>query len=412
MTSSTAPQTHDHHRRNHLLAFVGLLVLLAIVVGVLFGLNRSSKWTAPPETPRVTPAASELLVSWAPPLNSPGAQQSQVRSLPKTTTCAKTGTYSCTLKGVTDATPWTFSVREDIAGKWTKWSAYSAVVPHLDVVIVAGQSNALGWESFAVNPETGRNILQETATPADNVVPLSWDLPGDVEPSPNGLGDPPPVPLLTPQTLTNVFANLGGHIAFGPEINVARGLYALGHHNITILKVAQGGTALGGNGPWNPQTGYLYKDLVDSTHQLLSLEADRGISATIAAINWYQGESDSTQILASQYEANLTQLLGAMRHDLPTNSATPIVLVKNSMSAHISYLENHNGCSPIECEIMREANNEVRAADDDVAAKLPHVSTVDAVGFARAGGMIHLTAEGELELGTVLAKADASHNMT
>ena len=402
---------HGPHRRRRTLLVVGfILLLLALTVEV----EPSSDAATPiaPTAPLVTPGAETLKISWTA-AEGPTPEESQVRSLPSGKTCVAEGLPECTVEGINDATPWTFSVREKVDGAWSAWSGYSKPVPHRQIIVIAGQSNATGWESAARDPSTGNNLLTQSATPADQAIRIAWDQPESTENVRVGFGDAGPVPLLTPQILkVGTWIGPQGSQIFGPEVSLARGLYAKGVTDAVILKVTQGGTRLGNNGVWNPSTGARYEDLVNDAHQLETIEASEGYSATIAVINWYQCESDALEGLGSSYQVNLTHFITSLRHDLGTNAATPFVIVKESLAAYLTTAELMGTCTPAECQAWRTNDAKVRAADDAVAASVPHVVVIDSLPLARVDVNLHLANTGELTLGSELAVADFDAGMT
>jgi hypothetical protein len=312
-----------------------------------------------------------------------------------------------------DETPWTFSVREELKRGWTPWSPASAPLAHVSIVIVAGQSNATGWESTAVDPDTRRDILAETASPADEVQKLSWDQPKAISPAIAGLGSSGPVALLSPQILNDPDGPipLGSQI-FGPEISLARRLFDAGQRDVVVLKVAEGGSQLGGDGGWDPKGGSLYAALLSSTKELEGYEAAHGRMATVADINWIQGEADAINGEAASYEENLRVFISSLRHQLPTSPTTPVIVAKTSITEAIASWKAMGFCTPSKCAKLRAANAKVRAADGAVAESMPSVSLVETADLERHGMKLHLGATGELVLGERLAEAGLKAGLT
>ena len=391
-----------HHRRRLLISAVFVVACGVLVIGWGGGDSATAQALGVPPAPTVTPGAGSLTASWAPSSGVPPSSAAEVRTYPRSVSCAPSGDYSCRLR-VDDATPWTVSVRERIGSSWTAWSPRSSPVPHVSIVVVAGQSNATGWESEAIDAATGKNLLTQSPSPADRAIPISWDQPQTTKPARVGFDDSGPVPLLTPQILDDgQSSGPQGQQIFGPEVTLARGLYSAGVRDAVILKVTKGGTRLGDNGPWSPPSGALYSTLLTDARDLQTWEASKGRSATIATINWYQGESDSTPVLAPSYQRNLTNLITSMRTDLGAQTTTPFVIVKTSIAAYIDVQQRTGVCSPSQCAALHVADNEVRAADDAVASKLPAVALVDSILLPRIGVLLHLSNHGELLLGTAL----------
>ena len=395
-----------HYRRRLVISAVFIVACGVLVIGWGGGDSATALALGVPPAPTVAPGPGSLTASWAPPSGLPPSSAAEVRTYPSSATCVPSGDYSCRLR-VDDATPWTFSVRERIGASWTGWSPRSSPVPHVSIVVVAGQSNATGWESEAVATATGKNLLTQSSSPADRAIPVAWDQPQTTKPARVGFDGSGPVPLLTPQILDDgQSSGPQGQQIFGPEVTLARGLYSAGVRDAVVLKVTKGGTRLGDDGPWSPPGGALYSALITDARDLQSWEASKGRSATIATINWYQGESDSTSALAPSYQRNLTSLITSMRTDLGTRPTTPFVIVKTSIAAYIDVQQRTGVCSPSQCAAQHAADNEVRAADDAVAATLPSVALVDSILLPRTGVLLHLSNQGELLLGTALVTSN------
>jgi hypothetical protein len=182
---------------------------------------------------------------------------------------------------------------------------------------------------------------------------------------------------------------------------MARRLYNHGDQNIVVLKVAQSGTTL--TSPpalWTPRTGSLYQRLVNDSHLLEQNEAARGISASVGAVVWYQGEFDATPAAAPHYQAALQQFISDLHPDLGLAVNTPLILVKMEM-AYDYYSQLLNGQMDLaRWEVWNRANDEVRAADDWASANMPSVYTVDSAGLPRISDTVHLSDLSEMTLGS------------
>ena len=164
-------------------------------------------------------------------------------------------------------------------------------------------------------------------------------------------------------------------------------------------------TSLGGPGPWLPPHGRLFEELVRSTKATLRYEARRGVTASVGAIYWYQGENDASEpSLAGQYRTNLTTFLRDIRSEVPTAGRVPIVLAQESLGVVIAVGRAFHPPCPA-CATLEAGDTQVRAADVAVARTLPGVAVVDTLGLPRTGLGVHLSAAGDLRLGTELADA-------
>lgn len=107
---------------------------------------------------------------------------------------------------------------------------------------------------------------------------------------------------------------------FGMEL-AAGPVLSQHYEHPAIIKVTQGGTALGRRGiDWYPaplgssDVGPLYTALITSTRQALQEFTAAGDTYTVHALYWHQGESDASR--ESTYGALLTEFITRVRSDL------------------------------------------------------------------------------------------------
>jgi hypothetical protein len=240
---------------------------------------------------------------------------------------------------------------------------------------MAGQSNVTGYLSDATDVSSGADFFAAPyANGADEQSTIAWCQSFVVPPRTRR-----PVPLATPQVR-------GGSAKvqiFGPEIGLARTLFADAGRAVTIVKVAFGGQPIAA---WNPSVpDGLFDRLASLVAATLAHDAESGWLDAVGALFWYHGEADARSAsLAEQYRAGLVALIEGFRAGLPLGPATPIVLVKQSTPD-------------------RPGDAAVRAADDWAGTHLPHVVVVDSVDLPRMDDGLHLTNRAELELGRRMA---------
>ena len=265
---------------------------------------------------------------------------------------------------------------------------------------MAGQSNALGATSYAVDPITGINYFKRPYSNAADrksliVWPGWWELGPPATPS--GL-----VPLDTPQYLNFVTPLTQ---IFGPEVGLARQIWSDTGRPVTIDKVVYSDSSIS---QWSPATsGGLFDDMLGIVKQTMADDAAAGQLDTIGGFYWYQGENDAMDpTLYPEYQTNLTAFIDAVRSEFPISASAPVVLVKESLAEVIGVVQAAGLCTSPNCETLIAGDTAVRAADDWAAANLPDVFTVDSLGLPRtaADGGIHLSNVGELELGEAMAK--------
>ena len=255
-------------------------------------------------------------------------------------------------------------------------SASAGGVPsHRLVLIVAGQSNATGFGSYATDPVTGIDYLAAPfATAADSLDTITWKQSWLTDG-----GEPNEVPLDAPQTSIAP----GNPQVFGPEIGLAREVYAVTGQPVTVIKVTFPGTPLAHD--WIPGGG-LWDAMVSFIHGTVSRDAARGVSDKLGGFYWVQGEADAAVPKeAAAYRANLTKFVSDIRTRLPLGRAVPIVLGKVWVAAYPT------------------GNDQVRAADNYVAAHQAHVYTVDTKNLLRLPETLHILNTGELRLGDEMA---------
>ena len=256
----------------------------------------------------------------------------------------------------------------------------------MDVVLVAGQSNAVGYDA---RPD------QLPADPADREIWFWWrcgDPPPDehdstsggkwtyLQPQPRGQ---PKLPKSGRQ-YGNFAQPEGG---FGPEMGLARELRAREKRPLAVVKAAFSGTGL--RGDWNPtgEGGECYRALVAETRAALASALARGVSLRLRALIWVQGESDANAQDAAVYEQALGGMIAALRCDLAAPDLPALLAVNTRFGG------GRNAFMP-----------QIIAAQQALAAKDRHCVYVDTEGAAIANA-VHFNAEGTLEVGRRFAQA-------
>ena len=104
----------------------------------------------------------------------------------------------------------------------------------------------------------------------------------------------------------------------GPELSFAREVTQKVKAPIAIIKIAAGGTHLGGD--WNPNdpSGFkMYPLAVDWIHEALADLEQQGIKYRLEGFIWHQGENDMfNEDYMSNYGANLQRFIASWRRDL------------------------------------------------------------------------------------------------
>ncbi len=258
-----------------------------------------------------------------------------------------------------------------------------------DLILVAGQSNAVGADTSSV---------EIPANSADKDILFWWRC-----------GDPPPDDhdstskdwtTLQPQQKGNPMAKNGGvprqfgnfnnpKGGFGPEMGFARALYAREKKRLAIVKVAFNGTGM--TTDWdhgNPGAGgACYRALVEETKKAVTKAAEKGITLRVRAMVWVQGESDARERLAPEYEKNLGEMIKALRKEL--NAPDMIVLV----GVNTNFGGGKNKFMPVIVEQQKS-----------LAAHLARCAYVDTSGLTYANAA-HFDTKSTLTVGERFAEA-------
>lgn len=166
---------------------------------------------------------------------------------------------------------------------------------HYDLVILAGQSNAVGAGGAVSSglPTSPMNLQQ----PQEDVLFFS-----------NASGFSGPIDL---QPGTG--STLSGISRFGPEITFGRTVAdALPSSNLAIVKHAASATDL--DIQWSPTgSGSVYNSFLNTVNRATDSITNAGDTYEITGFLWVQGEADANREFGSDYEANLTNFITAIR---------------------------------------------------------------------------------------------------
>ncbi len=266
-------------------------------------------------------------------------------------------------------------------------SAFSAETR--DLILVAGQSNAVGFDASA---------KELPADDSDKLIMFWWRC-----------GDPPPdefdtisqgwttlqsQPRTAPMPKDKKVARQYGNFShaeggFGPEIGLARGLFTKEKHPIAIVKAAFSGTGM--TTDWdhnNPGAGgACYRALVEETKKAVAKAAEKGITLRIRALAWVQGESDANPKNAPEYEKNLGEMISALRKEL--NAPDMIALV----GVNTNFGNGKNAFMPVIVEQQKS-----------LAAHLARCAYVDTSGLTYANAE-HFDTRSTLTVGERFAEA-------
>jgi hypothetical protein len=109
----------------------------------------------------------------------------------------------------------------------------------------------------------------------------------------------------------------------------------------------------------------------------------------LKGILWHQGESDSTAVLAPDYEAKLHDLVKRLRKELDAEEA-PFIVGQLGQFAGIPW---------------NDARKQVDAAHRELPKKMPHCAFVESTGLTHKGDKVHFDSASYREFGKRYAKA-------
>lgn len=251
------------------------------------------------------------------------------------------------------------------------WPATGAEKPVLQVFLLAGQSNMAGADSVVPNPPGFQSTAADRAT-RFTMAPLP-----DVEKSAQY------VP----------WGEMRGHqaknqLVHGPEVGFARALHAAGWREVAIIKVHANFGREVPTWPW-AEGGALFDawtKFIDA--RLADLKA-QGYAVRVCGFLWHQGIDDAIHgPLASRYERNLGELIGALRRRY-ASATTPFVLARSVNSPIAHALTGSGDTGPMAV---------VRRAQVKVGETAPHAAWINVDDLPNVNTH-HFSAESQLVIG-------------
>lgn len=205
----------------------------------------------------------------------------------------------------------------------------SAAAETRDLLLIAGQSNAVGYDA---------KPSELPADDADRQV-MFWFRAGDPPPDEHDVTSGGqwltlrPQPKGTPMEKSKMprqYGNFSGATGgFGPEMGFARALFAKEKKPLAVVKAAWSGTGMAQD--WNPADagpgGSCYRALVAETRTAIAAAKAQGITLRPRALAWVQGESDANATHAPRYTKALGDMIAALRKDLDAPQLIALVAV-------------------------------------------------------------------------------------
>ena len=253
-----------------------------------------------------------------------------------------------------------------------------------NVFILAGQSNMAGADSEVDEPPG----FQQTT--ADRATQFAMA----------------PLPAGEPSNQYVAWGVIRGHqakgkLVHGPEVGLARSLHAAGWRDVAIIKVHANFGRDVQSWPWS-EGGTLFNSWTKFVDARLAELTVQGHSARVCGFLWHQGIDDAIHgKFASQYERNLTDLIGVLRKRYATEE-TPFVLARSVNSRIAQPAPDPEKISPM--AVVRRAQMKVGKSvswaawidvDDLTNVNTHHFSADSQIVIGRRFGEAFLALQGK-----------------
>lgn len=217
------------------------------------------------------------------------------------------------------------------------------VVNPVDVIIISGQSNAVGCTrceciSDSMGDQKYFEYYQgfESIQIAFDCWTKDWPITGGVTFYSQNIsrGDSFVKVSLGQGNSTNTF---------GPEIGIAEELHEEYANKLFLIKFACGASNL--KDDWLQKDSEMYPRLIEYVKKQMNKLVRKGYTPTIKAFCWMQGEGDSYQGYYQYYQDNLRQFVGNVREDLKDlagNKEIPFIDAGISNSSQWQYYKQVN----------------------------------------------------------------------
>jgi len=269
-------------------------------------------------------------------------------------------------------------------------TATRAANPHfggqpIDVLIVAGQSNAHGWGSDASQLSVENQRYAVSPNPLALLAYKERNLPD-------------------PLDNTGTFATLspqgpgfaGGFNGFGPELAVGTDLADSSQKPVAIIKYAIGSAGLNLN--FKKSANLLYPTFTAFVAAAQQQLREQDFVPTLRAVFWLQGETD-VALTPELYAKNVTDLVHDLRQDL---HAPNLEFFLTEINANMPAWRSKSQAVAVVNQAMVDLGKQ-----DPLVYFIPTADLTN--GFADA---VHYSANQEISIGQRWAKAYRDHNMS
>lgn len=273
----------------------------------------------------------------------------------------------------------------------------SSVIPDLgpvDVVLISGQSNAVGCTYCDYLFETMGSDKYAEYSNGYPSIQIAYDCWTKDYASSN--------PSFSSQNSSrrNNFVDVAlgqgnSTRTFGPEIGIAEAMHEKYANKLFLIKYACGASNL--KEDWMKRNSPMYGPFIDYVKKQIGNLKQKGYSPTIKAFCWMQGEGDAYPELYQSYQDNLRRFVGYVREDLRElsgNKDVPFIDAGISSAELWQYYRQIN-----EAKAAFAAESENNYFIDTIAAGLHTDQEPETVDYA------HYDSESQIQLGHLFAEA-------
>ena len=277
-------------------------------------------------------------------------------------------------------------------GNQTKSEEKSMEPKPVDVVVISGQSNAVGCTHAKCITRSMGAEAYSTYMTGYNDIKIAYDCwTKDEGPrfySQNKSKD---------ETFVKVMLGQGNGLGtFGPEIGIAEALHEKYANRLFLIKYACGASNL--KDDWAQKNSPMYPRLIEYVKKQMQNLVGMGYVPTIKAFCWMQGEGDSWDGYYQEYKDNLSGFAANIREDLKElsgNKDVPFIDAGISNSKDWQYYRQVNNAKQ---EFAKESENNIYI--DTIAAGMhTNVEPFDTPDTC------HYDTESEVLLGHLFADA-------
>jgi hypothetical protein len=256
--------------------------------------------------------------------------------------------------------------------------AFSLTRPQIELFVLAGQSNMVGYASKLAD------VAPDLRGEQENVL---WYDKNDEWVTLAAPTEPLPFSNAKFPSGSAIAAGVG----FGPEISLGTRLQQALNKPVALVKYASNGADL--TQDWQA-TGLFYQPLIDRINNSIADLSALGYDVQISGFFWLQGESDTRNLSwAQNYQANLKNFIGRVRSDLNQDDLPFIVGLIPLTSNQLT----NRGYFPYA--------DLVRSAQLNVAHEIDNVIAVETLDLPRYQDNLHLNSQGLILAGDRMARA-------